>query len=72
LLDTHYSEVKAMGRSDKGEGSYSGTRDYNERTKKFIESGKVKKAARAAAPKNEREASELRKAERTGRARAKG
>lgn len=61
-----------MGRGDKGEGSYSGTRDYNERTKKFIESGKVRKAAKAAAPKNAREASELKKAERAGRARARG
>ena len=24
-----------------GEGSYSGTKDYNERQRKFIESGKV-------------------------------
>ena len=38
-----------------GEGSYSGTRDYNERTKKYIKSGKVAKAARAAAPKYEEE-----------------
>jgi len=31
-----------------GEGSYSGTRDYNERTAKFIDKGKVDKAAREA------------------------
>lgn len=24
-----------------GEGSYSGTKDYNERTKQFVQSGKV-------------------------------
>jgi hypothetical protein len=34
---------------DKGEGSYSGTRDYNERTKKFIDSGKVEQAGRLCA-----------------------
>ena len=28
-----------------GEGSYSGTKDYNARTKKFVDSGKVDKAA---------------------------
>ena len=32
-----------MQRKDKveGEGSYTGTKDYNARTKKFVESGKV-------------------------------
>jgi hypothetical protein len=54
-----------------GEGSYSGTRDYSERTKKFIQSGKVGKAARAAAPKNEKEKQVMQKAERIGRSRAK-
>ena len=31
-----------------GEGSYSGTADYNKRTDKFIKSGKVDKAAKDA------------------------
>ena len=31
-----------------GEGSYSGTRDYNERTADFIKKGKVDKAAQEA------------------------
>ena len=36
-----------MERKDKveGEGSYSGTKDYNQRTGKFIDSGKVEQAA---------------------------
>ena len=38
-----------------GEGSYSGTKDYNERTAKFIKSGKVDKAAKEADPKSEQE-----------------
>ena len=40
-----------MERKDKveGEGSYSGTQDYNERTRKFMEQGKVDEAARRAA-----------------------
>ncbi len=60
-------------RSDgvEGEGSYTGTRDYNRRTKKFIESGRVARAARAAAPKSEEERHAMQKAERIGRSRAK-
>ena len=54
-----------------GEGSYSGTRDYNERTKRFIKSGRVGAAARRAAPKSKEEARAMAKAERIGRSRAK-
>ena len=49
-----------------GEGSYSGTRDYNRRTKKFIQSGKVEKAARKAKPASAREAREMERAEQAG------
>jgi len=55
-----------------GEGSYSGTRDYNERTKRFIESGKVEEAARNAEPKSEEERQAMREAERIGKERSKG
>jgi len=54
-----------------GEGSYSGSEDYNERTKKFVQSGKVDKAARDAEPKSEEEKEAMRKAERIGRQHAK-
>ena len=54
-----------------GEGSYSGTKDYNERTRRFIKSGKVGAAARKAAPKSKDEAHAMQKAERIGRSRAK-
>ena len=54
-----------------GEGSYSGTKDYNERTKRFIKSGKVGAAARKAAPKSKEEARSMQKAERIGRSKAK-
>lgn len=54
-----------------GEGSYSGTKDYNERTKKFVQSGKVDKAAHDAEPKSEEEKQAMQKAERIGRQRAK-
>lgn len=55
-----------------GEGSYSGTKDYNERTRKFIKSGRVGEAARKAAPKSREEAQAMQKAERIGKQRAKG
>jgi hypothetical protein len=64
-----------MDRKDKdkveGEGSYSGTKDYNQRTKKFIDSGKVDEAAHDAEPKTEEEKREMEKAEREGKQRAK-
>ena len=62
-----------MKRKDKveGEGSYTGSKDYNERTKKFVESGKVEQAANDAQPQSEQEAREMRKAERIGKQRAK-
>ena len=63
-----------MAQKDKveGEGSYSGTKDYNQRTKKFIDAGKVDEAAREAEPKNKEEEHGMQKAERIGRERAKG
>jgi hypothetical protein len=65
-----------MERKDKdrveGEGSYTGSKDYNERTKKFVDSGKVDQAAQDAEPKSEQEAHEMQKAERIGKQHAKG
>ena len=55
-----------------GEGSYTGSKDYNQRTKKFVESGKVEEAARNAEPKSEEEKHAMQKAERIGKERAKG
>ena len=61
-----------MERKDKGEGSYAGTKDYNERTKKFMDEGKVQDAAQRAAPQSEEEAHRIQKAEREAKKRAKG
>jgi len=55
-----------------GEGSYTGSKDYNQRTKKFIDAGKVDQAARDAEPKSEEEKHAMQKAERMGKQRAKG
>ena len=46
-----------------GEGSYSGARQYDEATRKFVKKGKVEEAARAAAPKSGAEADEMKAAE---------
>ena len=58
-----------MDRKDKveGEGSYTGAKDYDKRTKKFVDSGKVEDAANDAAPKSEEEAREMEEAERIGK-----
>ena len=63
-----------MERKDKveGEGSYRGTQDYNRRTEKFVDSGKVDDAARRAQPKSEEERQAMQKAERIGKQHAKG
>lgn len=64
---------KDGGKDDgvEGEGSYKGSKDYNERTKKFVESGKVEEAAREAEPKSEEEKQAMQKAERIGKQHAK-
>ena len=54
-----------------GEGSYTCSKDYNERTKKFVDSGKVEDAARNAEPRNEEEKQSMQKAERIGKQHAK-
>ena len=63
-----------MEQKDKehGEGNYKAARQYNDATKKFVESGKVDEAAAKAKPKDEREARELKQAEEIGKSRAKG
>ena len=54
-----------------GEGNYKASRDYNERTKKFMQSGKADEAAREAAPHDAAESAELEQAEQVGKSRAK-
>jgi hypothetical protein len=52
-----------------GEGSYSGTREYNKRTADFIEKGKVDKAAQdAKRAMDSGEAADLKTAEEKGKA----
>jgi hypothetical protein len=56
----------------KGEGSYSGSKQYDEEAEKFRKSGKVDDAAKKAESSfDSSEGSELRNAEREGKSRAK-
>ena len=55
-----------------GEGNYAAAREFNEAERKFVASGKVEAAARAAAPKNEAERLAMLAAEAEGKRRAKG
>lgn len=54
-----------------GEGNYQASRQYNEATKRFVESGRVEEAARQAAPANAKEALEMKQAEQAALLRAK-
>jgi len=69
-----FSTGAAVKSNDKveGEGSYEASKDYNQRTKKFVDSGKVEQAARDAEPKSTEEAHAMEKAERIGKKQAKG
>lgn len=55
-----------------GEGNYAASRQYNEATKDFAQSGRVEPAARAAAPRSESDAREMQDAEAEGKRHAKG
>jgi hypothetical protein len=62
-----------MGNKDNvhGEGNYQATRDYNERTRKFMKTHDVEQVARDAAPHSEAEARDMAQAEAAGKARAR-
>jgi hypothetical protein len=54
-----------------GESNYEAAREFNEAERKFVASGKVAAAARAAAPRSETEQQEMIAAEHEGKRRAK-
>lgn len=54
-----------------GEGSYEGSREYKERTERYLKSHDVKKDAEAAQPKSEQEAREMKEAEEEGKSHSK-
>jgi len=55
-----------------GEGSYSGTRQYNEGVKEHLQNHDVEREARDAAPRNASEEKEMEEAERVGLEKARG
>jgi nucleoid-associated protein YgaU len=55
-----------------GEGNYKASREYNEKTRKFAQSGKVEQAARDAAPQSDADALQMAAAEAEGKRHAKG
>lgn len=55
-----------------GEGNYDAARRYDKDASDFAKSGKVDEAARAAQPRDAKEAEELRRAEQAGRSHSKG
>lgn len=67
--DAGPSEMKKGG--VQGEGNYEAAREFNEAERKFVASGKVAAAARAAAPRSEAERQEMIAAEEEGKRRAR-
>jgi hypothetical protein len=55
-----------------GEGSYSGTRQYNEGLKHHVENHDIEREARDAEPRSAAEEREMQEAERVGRSKARG
>ena len=60
------------GKEPKGEGSYEGTRRYNQATKEFLETHDVDKLAKEAERAVDADDGRLSEAERVGRRPAKG
>lgn len=59
--------VEKHGGGVQGEGNYDAAREYIERMRRFVRGGRVDAAARAAQPKDDQEAAELKQAEEAGR-----
>jgi hypothetical protein len=55
-----------------GEGSYSGTRQYNQGMKDHVEHHDIEREARDAAPRTASEEKEMEEAERIGRSKSRG
>jgi hypothetical protein len=68
--DMDKREVKKQSDGVQGEGNYDAAGEYMERTRRYVRSGRVEAAARAAAPKDRQEAAELEQAEEAGKRRA--
>lgn len=70
--DPQEQDGQPAGSEVEGEGSYKGTRDYNQRTDEFLKTHDVEKEAEAAKPRSEQEARDMERAEEEGRSHSKG
>ena len=73
--DSNEIQPKPQGQQDDqemGEGSYEGTREYNRRTKEYLDKADVEADAQASRPRSEDEAREMKQAEDEGRSHSKG
>jgi len=68
---TDFQANKPAGKQQMGEGSYEGTRDYNQRQAEYQKTHDVQKDAEAATPKSPEEAREMQQAEEEGKSHAK-
>jgi hypothetical protein len=69
--DNTQNSDNAQPEGNQGEGNKEADRHYREKTRDFVESGRVDDAARRSAPTSAEEAEELRRAEEEGRSRAR-
>ncbi len=73
--DKHPSKDATQGKDKdpamQGEGNYTAARRHRESVEDFIESGQQKTAARKAAPKDDEEAREMKRAEEAGKSHAR-
>jgi hypothetical protein len=71
--DREQQQSKPQGRQEPmGEGSYEGTRDYNQRTEEYLKTHDVEKDAAAARPQSEEEARDMERAEEEGKSHSRG
>jgi hypothetical protein len=68
---TDFQNNKPGAKQQMGEGSYEGTRDYNQRQAEYQKTHDVQKDAEAAKPKSEEEARDMEQAEEEGKSHAK-
>jgi hypothetical protein len=66
------SEGQQSQQNVHGEGNYAASRQYNDATREFAQSGRVDEAARNAAPRSDAEAKDMQAAEAEGKRHAKG
>src|SRR5512132_285380 len=66
------SEGQQSQQNVHGEGNYAASRQYNDATREFAQSGRVDQAARNAAPRSDAEAKDMQAAEAEGKRHAKG